>query len=330
MESRKYIKTIQEFINQKILEEINTTNTYFDKKKNFLENVDREIKSMIDSITKELNIILPTEPYSRDFILIKQKVMSESLKNKIIQDYFEEFGNNKNLIDEFLLNHCSDKMTQKQNSQKTKLNITNLDFKLIDKKDNIETYQVIFPDDIKKYIIDNNSTNKLDYLIYINCESDNFNRLHFPGRIERLYRSHNKTFGKDEQPQPYKGKHGKWITDLFDGIPESLRGTGIGYAIYKEFLKFKGYLSSNSWSSSLSQSVWKKLSQDSQLFGILVNYKNQDGDILLFSKSYKGDYKKICDEFISKAKQGMLYRGDSSKFEVESIEIDDELKEKIK
>ena len=60
MESRKYIKTIQEFINQNILEEINITNTYFDKKKNFLENFDREIKSMIDSITKELNIILPT------------------------------------------------------------------------------------------------------------------------------------------------------------------------------------------------------------------------------------------------------------------------------
>lgn len=328
MESRKHIiTTIREFM---ILEELNITNTYFDKKKVFLENVDREIKSMIDSITKELNIILPTEPYSKDFILIKQKVTSESLKNKIIQDYFEEFGNNKKLIDEFLLKYCSDKMTQKQNSPKQKLNITNLDFKLIDKKDNIETYQVIFPDDIKKYIIDNNSTNKLDYLIYINCESDNFNRLHFPGRIDRWYRNHNKTFGKDEQPQPYKGKHGKWIADLFDGIPESLRGTGIGYAIYKEFLKFKGYLSSNSWSSSLSQSVWKKLSQDSQLFGILVNYKNQDGDILLFSKSYKGDYKKICDEFISKAKQGMLYRGDSSKFEVESIEIDDELKEKIK
>lgn len=329
---KKFIKTnIQDFLNeQQMLNELNISNTYFNKKEIYLEDFEKEIKDMIVSISKELNIILPIEPYSKDFILIKQKIMSEVIKNKVIQDYFIEFGHDKKLIEEFLLKNCSDKVPQKKFINKTKINIKNLDFKLVDNKNNIETYQVIFPDDVKKYIIDNNSTNKLDYLIYINCESDNFNRIHFPGRMERWYRSHNKTFGKDEQPQPYVGKHGKWIADLFDGIPESLRGTGIGYAIYKYFLKFKGYLSSNSWSSSLSQSVWKKLSQDPELYGILVNYKNLDGDILLFSKSYKGDYKKIYNEFITKANEGKLYRGDHSKFEVESIEIDDELKEKIK
>lgn len=303
------------------INELNITKTYLTKRSDDKEKVEEEFKNLIESISKDLNIILPVNPWSFEFISIKNKLIAEIRENKTIQNYFEDFGKDKKLIEEFLLKYCSNNIYQKKSFiEKKKLNISHLDFKLIEHNDNIETYQVIFPDDIKNYIINNYSTNKLDYLIYINCETDNFNRLHFPGRIERWYKTNNKTFGKDELPQPYKGKHGKYISDLFDGIPESLRGTTIGYSIYKEFLKYKGYLSSSSQSSSLSQSVWKKLTQDNELFGILINYTNHEGNILLFSKASKVDYKKISNEFISKAKED---------FKISSIEIDEELKKII-
>lgn len=310
----------------KTFEELNISGTYFTKASDMKKNIEVELINQINSISQKLNIKLPIEAWSEDFIKIKTELSKQITNSKTIQNYFYEWGQDKKFIEQILLKHCSNQISAPKTSSSKKLNITHLDFKLVDHVDHTETYQVIFPPDIKNHIINNFSTNKLDYLIYINCESDNFNRLHFPGRIERWFRSHDKRFGKDELPEPYKGKHGEWISDLFDGIPESLRGTGLGYAIYKEFLKFKGYLSSGSWSSSLSQSVWKKLTSDPDIFGVLVNYKGQDGNILLFSKDFKGDYKKICKDFIEKAKAGKLYRGNPQNFEIKDIEIDDELK----
>jgi hypothetical protein len=324
---RKFMKTIKKYLNF-ISEELNTDNTYFTKKPDMFSNLETEVKSLILDISKKLNISLPTESFSKDFISIKKEVEKEIKYKEVYKNYVEEFGQDKDLINSILLKFCtSDKKIVVKNN-KNKLNITHLDFKLTDDVDNVETYQVIFPKEIKDYILNNYSINKLDYLIYINCESDKFNRIHFPGRIERWYKSHGKRFGKDEQPQPYKGKHGQWIHDLFDGIPESLRGTGLGYSIYKEFIKFKGYVSSNSWSSVLSQSVWKKLASDSDLHGILVNYDDQNGDIILFSKDYKGDYKKICQDFLDSAKKGKLYRGKN--FVIKNIEIDKDLEKKLK
>jgi len=326
------MKNIKKFNQFNILEELNTQGTYFTKNSDIEKKIEVELKNIINLICDKYEIVLPIEPWKKEFLLIKKDTILNIKENDLINDLIENdlIENDLNkIIDKYLLKICSNKEHINTKTNNKKINITHLDFKLIDNVDNVETYQVIFPEDVKNHIINNNSTNKLDYLIYINCESDKFNRLHFPGRIDRWYRSHGKRFGKDEQPQPYKGKHGKWITDLFDGIPESLRGTGIGYSIYKEFIKFKGYVSSNSWSSTLSQSVWKKLSTDPDLFGILVNYKGQDGDIILFSKSYKGDYKKICNEFINYAKKGLLYRGNPSQFEIVNIEIDNELQNKI-
>lgn len=323
----KKFETSMKFL--KTFEELNISGTYFTKQEDSKNKIESELKKLIDEVSQELNIPIPIKPWSKEFVSIKKHLDSKISQNKLIKDYFEEWGNDKKFIESILIKYCTQQQNQVKRQSSKKLNINHLDFELIDHVDNIETYQVIFPDDIKNHILNNYSTNKLDYLIYINCESDNFNRLHFPGRMERWYRNHNKRFGKDELPQPYVGKHGKYIDELFDGIPESLRGTGLGYAIYKEFLKYKGYLSSGSWSSSLSQSVWKKLTSDPDIFGILVNYKGQDGNILLFNKDFKGDYKKISSEFIEKAKSGKLYRGNPDNFEITNIEIDEELKKKI-
>jgi hypothetical protein len=324
----KYLKLYQNFT---INEELETRNTYFTKQSDMSAQVEFEIKKICDKLIDKKNIILTIKINSKEFVDLKNVVKEISKENQIIKDYLSEYTWTPKMEDDFIFNTL--KKIYSENVVKTsprtnkKIEINHLDFKLIDHVDNIETYQVIFPENIKKIILENPSTNKLDIFIYINCESDNFNRLHFPGRIERWYRNHGKRFGKDEQPQPYLGKHGKSAGDFFDGIPESLRGTGIGYAIYKEFIKFKGYLSSGSWSSSLSQGVWKKLANDKDLFGILVNYQGKDGNILLFDKNWKGDFKKISEEFIKKADSGKLYKGND--FKILNIEIDEELKRKI-
>lgn len=322
---RKIIKSYLNFVN----EELNVDGTYFTSKDDELKSVEKEFQTLINEIAKKKNILLPVISYSKEFLIIKNELEKNIDDTLHIKKYLEEYMYDKNLrkkfIENLIVKFCSTPSKNKPKKTTDKLNITNLDFKLVDDVDNVETYQVIFPEDIKNHILNNYSTNKLDVYIYINCESDKFNRLHFPGRIDRWYRGHGKRFGKDEQPQPYKGKHGQWISDLFDGIPESLRGTGLGFAIYKEFIKFKGYVSSNSWSSSLSQSVWKKLSGDPDLHGILVNYNQKEGDVILFSKNFKGDYKKICEDFLEKAKKGLLYRGDSENFQIRNIEIDPEI-----
>jgi hypothetical protein len=311
----------------KLFEELNISNTYFTRSQDDNKNIEIKIEDLIKDISNNLNIELPVKEWSEDFLKIKKEVLSEISKNEYLKNYFD--GKDKKIIENLILKFCSGSKESINKNNTEKINIENLNFKLIDHVDNIETYQVIFPEDVKNFIINNHSTNKLDYLIYINCESDNFNRLHFPGRIERVYRSNGKRFGKDEQPQPYKGKHGKWISDLFDGIPQTLRGTGLGYSIYKEFLKYKGYLSSGSWSSSLSQSVWKKMTSDPEVFGILINYKGQDGNLLLFDRKFKGDIKKISLDFIEKAKIGKLYKGNLDDFQIINIDIDNEIKNKI-
>jgi len=326
---KNFIKSYFKFIN----EELNIKGTYFTSKEDEVESVEKEFQILVNEIASRENISLPVEAYSKEFLLIKKEI-EKNIENVIkIKSYIDSYVFDKNskkkFIENLMVKFCSSENKNKPKKSTAKLNITHLDFKMIDNVDNIETYQVIFPEDIKNYILNNYSTNKLDIYIYINCESDKFNRLHFPGRIDRWYRGHGKRFGKDEQPQPYKGKHGQWIHDLFDGIPKSLRGTGLGFAIYKEFIKFKGYVSSNSWSSSLSQSVWKKLSGDPDLHGILVNYNEKEGDIILFSKSFKGDYKKICEDFLEKTKKGLLYRGDSENFQIRDIEIDPEIQKKM-
>jgi len=312
---------------QFIFEELEVKDTYFTKSESMLKEVETEFQKIINQLSQKHKIKLPIESYSKDFILLKEESKKLISKNQIISKYID---NDTKKIDKLLLKYCSNVSDNKSKNKVNKLNITHLDFKLIDHVNNIETYQVIFPEDIKNYIFNNFEINKLDLYIYIKCESNNFNRIHFPGRIVRWYRSHGSSTPNLKQPQPYIGRHGKSIYDLLYGIPKTLRGTGLGYAIYKEFIKFKGYLSSNSWSiSSSSQAVWKKLAKDPDFYGILINYKGQDGDILLFSKDFKGDYKKISNDYINKAKSGKFYKGSKDEFKVINIDIDDELKSKI-
>jgi len=138
-----------------------------------------------------------------------------------------------------------------------------------EKNSGYENYIVVFPDYLVKQIIElveEKRGNRIgtDILEGIEIETEGesgFNRTHFPG-----------------------------------GINNELRGIGLGYIIYEEFIKFLGYASSKYNASGLAQKVWKKISSDPDFLGIC--YKN---GILVFDSKMDDD--KILDvamEYLSR------------------------------
>lgn len=74
--------------------------------------------------------------------------------------------------------------------------------------------------------------------------------------------------------------------DFTEGIPTILRGTGLGYKLYKLIIKNFGFITTNKYSTILSYNVWYKLMIDKELYCYTSNF-------------YSGViYKKISDEKI--------------------------------
>ena len=67
------------------------------------------------------------------------------------------------------------------------------------------------------------------------------------------------------------------------GIPDSLRGSGIGYIIYEAFIKSLGWGSSQPNASSLAQVVWSKLAEDPDFYSFVIKIK-YDTYIFVISK----------------------------------------------
>jgi len=53
-----------------------------------------------------------------------------------------------------------------------------------------------------------------------------------------------------------------------EGIHPKLQGIGLGYVIYRDFIKFLGYASSSNNSTIESKRVWEKLFNDSNFYGV--------------------------------------------------------------
>ena len=74
-----------------------------------------------------------------------------------------------------------------------------------------------------------------------------------------------------------------------DGIPPELRGIGLGYIIYKEFIKYIGYASSLDSASLSAQNVWYKLAQDSDFYTVIIKSNKSLNAILVIYKNIKSD-----------------------------------------
>lgn len=106
-----------------------------------------------------------------------------------------------------------------------------------------------------------------------------FNRIHFT------------TFG---------GSKEQMILPSSDGVPKELRGIGLGYLIYDNFIKHLGFASSNyNHTSAESKSLWNKIATDPDFLCIMLKDKESKlkGEIIAFRKGF-ADTEKIAFEFI--------------------------------
>jgi hypothetical protein len=99
------------------------------------------------------------------------------------------------------------------------------------------------------------------------------------------------------------------------GIPQELRGYGLGYLIYKSFIKFLGWASSSMSASRSAQNVWSKIASDSDFYSLFFETikeqmiltisrdKNED-EIFQIIKKYMNffslpiEYLKLDDDII--------------------------------
>jgi len=105
------------------------------------------------------------------------------------------------------------------------------------------------------------------------------------------------------------------------GIPSELRGIGLGYLIYEEFIQFLGFASSSSHASPEAINIWKKLYKDPEFYGVVISIdNNKKGGILLFHQDHNGD-EDITVKFIKRR----LYSIINEENNTNPIIIDDRL-----
>lgn len=327
-----------------LLEELNIQGTYLTKSKDDKEEFKKKVEELIDSIVKKRGIQLPVEKFGKEYLEIRNTLFKQLPDLKEL-NFFKDFLTDSGELDlsntytkktlnsalqEFLLDILCNETSDRSSKKIKTFDLKNIkfDYKLKSKQSNEDIYQVILPEDVKQHIIKNKDVNYLDHIIYMSCEPDNFNRIHFGGRIERkkIFKTHDKIGSKRSimsYGTEYLGKSSSSY-ELLVGIPSSIKGLGLGYLMYKQFIQYLGFASSTRGSSKEAQEVWKKLSNESDLTGLILNlkFKERDdvwGKILMFDKEFKGDFKKICDDFLEKSK---------SEFILVSVSVDDFLKSK--
>jgi hypothetical protein len=158
-------------------------------------------------------------------------IITESQYNRIVQEVSVEFEEGLDLTDTYL------DYTMKPNYEKRGHKISGIDgisFEKITADYIHDEYHVIFSDEFInthfKSIKDNN--NILSKII-ITSEGLPKNRIHFS-----------------------------------DGIPEELRGYGLGYLIYKSFIKFLGWASSTPSATPQARNIWEKIANDNEFYSI--------------------------------------------------------------
>ena len=83
-----------------------------------------------------------------------------------------------------------------------------------------------------------------------------------------------------------------------DGVPKELRGIGLGYLIYDNFIKHLGFASSShNHTSAESKIIWNKIATDPDFLCILLKEDKNRGEIIAIHKGFT-DTEKIAFEFI--------------------------------
>ena len=108
------------------------------------------------------------------------------------------------------------------------------------------------------------------------------------------------------------------LIDFKKGIPDLLRGVGLGYNLYLFIIKKVGFITTNKYSSTMAIHIWRNLITNKELYAFTSNditgviVKNQSNDEI---KSY-----------LDKLKN---YNSNVLKFNFDELVFDEELEEKI-
>ena len=82
-----------------------------------------------------------------------------------------------------------------------------------------------------------------------------------------------------------KSKEGKFkVIHFTHGIPTEFKGIGLGYHIYKEFIKFLGWAMGTYQGTDDSQKVWSKLLKDDDFYTSIIG-----GYVIAIDKRYKSE-----------------------------------------
>jgi hypothetical protein len=104
------------------------------------------------------------------------------------------------------------------------------------------------------------------------------------------------------------------------GVPSEFRGTGLGYLVYEEFIKFLGWGSSSSTASQFAQQVWAKIAKDPDFYSIIFNISERPKVLAIYKKSPFSP-KQIVMDFI-RGEQKMYSEVIINK---DTVKIDDDL-----
>ena len=81
------------------------------------------------------------------------------------------------------------------------------------------------------------------------------------------------------------------------GLPSILMGTGLGYLIYQEFIKYLGWGSSTSNVSAESQKIWTKLIKDSDFYSFYIDGKTSSRIFAIYKGTDKDIVKIVKDNY---------------------------------
>jgi hypothetical protein len=62
-------------------------------------------------------------------------------------------------------------------------------------------------------------------------------------------------------------------THFYPGLPEEMRGLGLGYIVYEAFIKYLGFASSKGDATNEASRIWQKLASDPDFYGISTPYE---------------------------------------------------------
>jgi hypothetical protein len=109
------------------------------------------------------------------------------------------------------------------------------------------------------------------------------------------------------------------------GISEVIRGLGLGYHIFKEFIKFLGWGTSAKGSTDAALNIWRKLLNDPDFYGVVTKSENdKSNSLLVIYKNF--DFKEFKpDDIVINFLKFRKKQDNDFKFNKESVIIDDKL-----